>query len=123
MSFLYDEGVVYREYQVALTTSASTAIPIILETDWPVSRIVTQPSGGAITFLFGNASTILANKTPDATTKALPDGNFTLPDGAIFGQNITQPTQQGANVPTRVYFSGIAATGTPTAIIKLVRMT
>lgn len=122
MSFLYDEGVVYREYQVTLTTSASTAIPIILENDWPVTRIVVQPSGGTVTFLFGNASTITASKTPDGTTKALPDGNFTLPDGAIFGLNIPQPTQQGANVPNRIYFSGIAATGTPTAIIKLVRM-
>lgn len=123
MSFLYDEGVVYRQYEVALTTSASTAIPIIFENDWPIARIVTQAEGGKVYFKFGTDSGTTANKTVDGTTKAIPDGNFSLPDGAIFGQNITQPTQQGANVPTRLYFSGIAATGTPVAIIKLIRMT
>ncbi len=123
MSFLYDEGVVYREYEIALTTSASTAIPIIFENDWPIARIVTQAEGGKVFFCFGPTSSTAASKTVDATTKALPDGNFSLPDGAIFGQNLIKPSQLNANVPNTLWFSGIAASGTPVAIIKLVRMT
>src|SRR5574343_1022751 len=87
MSDLYIEGVIYAEYQIAATTSATTGLPIDFNTDYPTQRVILESNGADITFCFGNSS-VAASTTVDSTSKLLPEGNFTIQDGAIFGTNL-----------------------------------
>lgn len=122
MSYLYNEGVIYAEYQIAATTSASTAIPVVFENDWGIGRVIVEAEGADIVFNFGG-STVVANATPDGTTKKLPSQNFSITSGAIISANVAKPDQTGiANLPNTVYVSVITPTGSGTAKIKLVRI-
>ena len=128
MSDLYIEGVIYAEYQLAATTSSEgTIVPIDFNTDYPTQRVILEANGADITFCFGNAS-VNASTTVDGTSKLLPAGNFTIQDGAIFGTNLdNNQFIYGATIaapranPRRIYASVKTATGSGTAIIKLVR--
>lgn len=122
MAFLYSEGVFYAEYQIAATTSASTAIPIVFENDWSLGRVVLEAEGTDIAFLFSNISGGSASIAPDSTTKKLPANNFSVTNGAILSCNIQKPAQDAGAISNTVWCSVITTTGTGTAKIKLVRI-
>lgn len=122
MSYLYNEGVIYAEYQIAATTSATSALPIVFDNDWGIGRVIVEAEGADIVFHFGG-STVVANSTPDSTTKKLVGKNFSITSGAIISANVDKPDQTGiANLPNTVYVSVITPTGSGTAKIKLIRI-
>lgn len=105
----------FREYQLAATTTATTALAIAFPTD--NNDTTSQPrmailraSGADVIFNFGN-SAVVASKTVDGTTKRLPDGNFSVVAGAIYIVRLNQNDQN--------YVSVITPTGSGTAYITL----
>lgn len=121
MAFLYSEGVFYAEYQIAATTSATTAIPIVFEDDWSLGRVVVEAEGADIVFNFSYVSGNTASSTA-GSNKALPAGNFSVTNGAILSCNIAKPPQDAGAVSNTVWCSVITPTGSGTAKIKLVRI-
>lgn len=104
---------IQAEYQIAASTSASTAqllaFPVTNQDVQDGQReAILAASGAAITFLFGNNSSIAASTT--ASSNLMPAGNFTLLSGAIYSVRL---------LGTDNYVSVKTATGTGTAIIQL----
>lgn len=108
-------GEIYQEYQIAATTAASTAQLLALIKSasglFSVNTVVLEARGAAITFLFGATSATTASAT--VTSNALPTGNFSLATGAVLEIDI--------NALTQSYVSVITATGSGTAVIKLLK--
>lgn len=130
MSFLYEEGVIYKEYQLpATTTSGSTTYAIDFESEFPSQRVILEANGADITFAFGATNTITASATVDGTTKLLPEGNISMQDGVIFATNLdNNPNSYGVNPLTnprtntkRLFAAVVTGTGSGTGVIKLVR--
>lgn len=122
MAYLYSEGVIYAEYQLAATTSASTAIPIVFQDDGAYGRVIVEAEGADIVFLFSNVSGQTASSTVDSTTKRLTGQNFSITNSVIITTNVAKPTQTGGNVANTLWLSVITPTGNGTAKVKLVRV-
>lgn len=123
MSYLYNEGVIYAEYQIAATTSATSALAIVFEDDWSIGRVIVEAEGADIVFHFSRLNTVVASSTPDTTTKRLPGSNFSITSGAIISANVSKADQSNpAYTPNTVFVSVITPTGSGTAKIKLIRI-
>lgn len=97
---------IYKEYQIAASTLASTAK--LLAFSSPIKQmVILEAEGGRIIFKFGNSS-VQADAT--LTSNALADGNFGVADGTV--QEFAIPA--GDN-----YVSIIMAAGGGTAYIGL----
>lgn len=106
------------EYQIAATTSATSALALAYLPDsgggvatGQQTVLVTAVSAD-ITFNFGGA-TVAASTTVDGSLKTLPVGNFTVASGKTYSIRLNAPTQNYVSVKT--------ATGSGTAIINLTR--
>ena len=107
---------IYKQYQIAATTSATSArllvFPQTQNSNYlpgQAQELVLAAEGAAITFLFGDSSSISASTT--ATADALPQGNFTLLSGAIYSVDV---------LATDIYVSVKTATGSGTAYIQII---
>ena len=107
---------IYKQYQISATTSATTArllvFPQTQNSNYlpgQAQELILAAEGAAITFLFGNNSSISANTT--ATADSLPQGNFTLLSGAIYSVDV---------LATDIYVSVKTATGSGTAYIQII---
>jgi len=121
MSYLHEEGVIYAEYQIPCdASSGNTAWPIVFEDNAALCRVVTEARGGEVTFQFSGASSVTASSVVDST-KRLPGKNHSLPDGALYGENLDKLTQTGTNNTTTLYVAAVATT-TARLIIKLTRI-
>lgn len=108
------ENRIAREQQIAATTSATAALLLQFPTDSNdipglMRELIISASSADITFNFGN-SAVSASTTVDGTTKALPDGNFTVLSGSIFTIRVNPRDQNYVSVKT--------ASGSGTATIR-----
>ncbi len=122
MAYLYSEGVIYAEYQLAASNSASTAIPIVFDDNGAYGRVILESEGADIVFLFSNTSGQTANASADSTTKRLVGQNFSITNSVIITTNVAKPTQTGSNVANTLWLSVVTPTGSGTAKVKLVRV-
>lgn len=99
----------YKEYRIASTTTASAALQLAYNGKNGAQRLLIEAVTDRVTFKFGDSS-VVASKT--VTTSALPDGNFSVPAGAIFEVDLSTGNGQD-------YVSVINETSTATAIIRL----
>jgi hypothetical protein len=99
----------YKEYRISSTTTPLTAIQLAYQEKNGPQRLLLEAVTDRVTVKFGD-STVLANKT--VTSSALPDGNFSIPAGAIF--EVDLPT--GNNLD---YISIVNETGAATLIARL----
>lgn len=109
---------IYQEYQIALSgSSASSALALsfllnpVTQTADPQQVIILEARGDNVIFNFGS-STIAASKT--LTSSALPAGNFSIAEGAIFG-TVINGGYQG-------YVSCIAESGGSGTTFGIVRL-
>lgn len=100
----------YKEYRIASTTSASTAVQLAYGTKNGPQRLLLEAVTDRVTFKFGADNSVAASKT--VTSSALPDKNFSVPAGAIFEIDLESGNGQD-------WVSVINETGTATAIIRL----
>jgi hypothetical protein len=111
------EQQVYQEYQIALTTSAaSSAVQLAFPTNAQSTRddrqiLILEARGDNIVFNFGTSS-VVASKT--LTNSALPAGNFSVPQGAIFSVAVNGKTQN--------YVSAIAESSGSSSTFAIVRL-
>ena len=107
-------GEVYLEYQINATTTASSPQQLAFVTPKDavlgVATIIVEARGATINFNFGNNSVVASNTV---TSNALPAGNYSVTAGAIQSYDV--------NIATQNYVSVIAASGTGTAVIKLIK--
>lgn len=113
-----NEVQIYQEYQIALSgASASSAQLLAFLTDLqsnlvPVTQVVIlEARGDNVIFNFGGSS-VTASKT--LTSNALPLGNFSIPQGAVFGAAINGQAQN--------YVSCIAEGGGSATTFGIIRL-
>ena len=105
-------SVVYKEYQIAATTSPTAGqLLAIANPTTGRQRVILEAVTGRVVFKFGT-STVAADAT--VTSNALADGNFSVAAGAIV--EVDLPTGTLHN-----YVSVVTATGSGTAIVKLAK--
>jgi hypothetical protein len=105
---------IYQEYQIANITSASTAQLLAFQNVGPnqtpdqTQILILEARGDNVVFNFGGSG-VVASKT--VTNNALPAGNFSIAEGAIFGCTVNGTTQN--------YVSCITESSGGTGIVRL----
>lgn len=106
---------IYQEYQITNISSASAALQLAFQNTQQIGsnidqaqRVILEARGDNVIFNFGG-SAVAASKT--ITSSALPAGNFSVAQGAIFGVTLNGLTQN--------FVSCITQTSGGTGIIRL----